>query len=162
MGIIGESDLKQASISKDSVIIGLGTTLDKNARDLNETLKIEIKMFDIIYELTDYLKKLLEENKPKEKIEETLGKLKVLKKFNNIKTKQVLGGKVTDGEIKEDMQIKIIRQDEEIGRGKISGIQRNKIEVKNIEAGAECGILIESKTEIETGDTLEAFIITIK
>lgn len=162
VGVIGESDVKQASISRDSIIVGFNTKIDTNAKDLNESAGVEIRVFDIIYELTDYLKELLKDRKPCEEIEEILGSLKVLKKFNDVKNKQVVGGKVLDGNIKEGAQVKILRRDEEIGRGKISGIQRNKLEVKEIEAGAECGMLLESKIEIATGDVIQAFVITQK
>ncbi len=162
VGVIGESDLKQAMISKDSVIVGFNTKVDKNAKDLNETLKIEVSLFDVIYELTDYLKKILEDRRPREEVEEILGTIRILKKFNDMKNKQVAGGKVLTGKISENSIIKILRRDEEIGRGKISGVQQGKIKATEVLEGYECGILLESKIEVATGDVLQAFTTSIK
>ncbi len=162
VGDIGESDLKKATVGDNTIIVGFNTKMESNAKDLNETMKIEVKIFNIIYELTDYLKEILETRRPQEEIEEILGKLKVLRKFNDVKNKQVVGGKVTEGKIVEGGAIKILRRDEEIGRGKIFGMEQNKIKTKEVQAESECGILVDSKIDIATGDVLVNFTMSIK
>ncbi|MDD5152983.1 MAG: translation initiation factor IF-2, partial [Candidatus Pacebacteria bacterium] len=99
---------------------------------------------------------------PKVVGEETIGTLKVLKIFNATKHKQVVGGKVTKGVIKLDAQVKIMRRETEIGRGKVVELQQQKIATKEVLEGSECGIMVEAKIEITPGDILEAFVMNEK
>ena len=161
-GSINENDLKMANVNKESIVVGFNTKVDNGARDLNESLKVNIKTFDIIYKLTDWLEELVEERKPKVETVEVTGSLKVLKTFSSAKDKQVIGGKVTEGRITDNGKIRIKRRDFEIGTGRIIGLQMNKIKAKEILEGTDCGLLVESKIDIATGDVLEAFIITVK
>lgn len=162
VGSINESDLKMASINKDTIVVGFNIKMDNGARDLNESLKVEVQIFDIIYKLIDWLKETIEERRPRLEVVEVTGTLKVLKTFNGTKDKQVIGGKVTAGRITDNGTVRIMRRDFEIGRGKIAGLQQNKIKSKEILEGTDCGVSVESKIDIAPGDTLEAFIITIK
>jgi translation initiation factor IF-2 len=93
---------------------------------------------------------------------ETIGTLKVLRTFSATKDKQVIGGKVTLGHVSEGGVVRIMRRDFEIGRGKIVGIQINKTKVKQVEEGADCGLLVESKIDIAGGDVLEVFTVSVK
>lgn len=161
VGDIGESDLKMASINNDSIIIGFNVKLDKGARDLNESLKVKVEIFNIIYKLTDWLKEIKEERRPRQEIVETIGTLKILKIFGETKSKKVIGGKVVSGKIVLGSNVKILRRNFEIGTGKISELQINRIKTKEVEENNDCGILLETKIEIAEGDVLEAFIIKI-
>ncbi len=162
VGAINESDLQMTRNNKESIIIGFNTKIDNGARDLNEQLKVTIKTFDIIYKLTDWLKEVIEERRPRQEIMEITGTLKILKIFGATRDRQVVGGKVTTGRITDGGIIRIIRRDFEIGRGKIVGLQLNKIKTKEVLEGTDCGILIESKIDIAPGDNLESFITIIK
>lgn len=162
VGAINENDLKMASVNKESLIVGFNVKIDNKARDLNESLKINIEIFDIIYKLTDWIKDIATERKPKEETTEITGKLKVLKTFAETKGKQVIGGKVTEGKISLGSSVKIMRRDNEIGTGKIAELQTNKIKAKEVLEDCECGILIESKTNISQGDTLESYVTILK
>ena len=162
VGSINESDLKMASINKDTIIVGFNIKIDNGARDLNESLKVDVQIFDIIYKLIDWLKEIIEERRPRQEVMEVTGTLKVLKTFNGTKDKQVIGGKVTTGRITDNGTVRIMRRDFEIGRGKIAGLQQNKLKAKEILEGTDCGVSIESKIDIAPGDVLEAFIISIK
>ena len=162
VGAINESDLKLASAGTESIIVGFNVKIDTGARDLNESLKVTIQTFDIIYKLTDWLKEIAEERRPRSEVMETTGTLKVLKTFSSTKDKQVIGGKVTLGHVSEGGIVRIMRRDFEIGRGKIVGVQINKTKVKQVEEGTDCGILVESKVDISSGDILEVFTVSIK
>jgi translation initiation factor IF-2 len=162
VGAINESDLKMASASKKAIIIGFNIKIDNGARDLNESLKVNIYLSDIIYKITDWLKEVIEKEKPKKESIETLGFLKILKIFSSTKNKKVIGGKVLEGKITSNSEVKIKRRDFEIGKGKITELQQNKIKTKEVLADSDCGILLESKVEIAVGDVLEAFIINIE
>lgn len=162
VGAINESDLKMGSINKDSVIVGFNTKIDKSAQDLNESLKVRIETFDIIYKLVDWLKDLVEERRPKQETVEVIGSLKVLKTFSSTRGKQVIGGKVTSGKIAQGSKIRVMRRDFEIGTGRIIELQINKIKSKEVLEGSDCGLQVETKTEISSGDVLEAFQVVIK
>jgi translation initiation factor IF-2 len=162
VGAINESDLKMGNINKESVIVGFNTKMDSGARDLNETLKVKVEIFDIIYKLTDWLKEIVESRRPRQETIEVIGALKVLKTFGGTKGKHVVGGKVITGRIALGSKIRIMRRDFEIGNGKIIELQINKLKAKEVFEGSDCGLQVETKTEIASGDTLEAFEITIK
>jgi len=161
VGAINESDLKMGNVNKESIIVGFNINLDSGARDLNESLKVNVKTFDIIYKLTDWLKEIVEERRPRVETKEVTGSLKVLKTFGETKDKKVVGGKVVTGRITLGGIVRIIRRDFEIGTGKIVELQMNKIKTKEVLEGTDCGVLVESKMDIAPGDVLEAFIISI-
>jgi translation initiation factor IF-2 len=160
-GAINESDIRMGCVNKETIVIGFNTKLDNRARDLNESLKVEIKIFEIIYKLTDWLKELIENRRPKQEIVEVTGSVKILRIFGNTKDKKVIGGKVSIGKIILGSKVRIIRRDFEIGTGKIVDLQANKIKTKEVLEGSECGMQIESKIDIAPGDVLEAFIVKI-
>lgn len=162
VGPIGESDLKMASIDKDGITIGFNVKIENSARNLNESLKVNVQTFDIIYKLTDWLKKISEERRPRVEVLEVIGSLKIIKVFSSMKNKKVIGGKVISGKITVGSEVKIMRRDFEIGQGKIIELQQSKIKAKEVLENSDCGILIDSKVDISSGDVLEAFIITIK
>ena len=162
VGAINESDLKMANANKETIIVGFNTKLDNGARDLNETLKVNVEVFDIIYKLTDWLKILIEERRPRIETVEVTGSLKILKTFGSTKDRQVVGGKVIQGRIVNGGMVRIMRRDFEIGKGKIIELQQNKIKAKEVLEENECGVQVETKMGIAPGDVLEAFIITIK
>lgn len=162
VGAINESDLKMGCVNKESIIVGFNTKLDNSARDLNESLKVTIETFDIIYKLTDWLKELVENRRPRLETVEVIGSIKILKIFGATKDKQVVGGKVTVGRITLGSKVRIMRRDFEIGSGKIVELQTNKIKSKEVLEGSDCGIQVESKIDIAPGDVLEAFITVIK
>ena len=90
------------------------------------------------------------------------GQLKVLKFVSRMKDKQVIGGRVTKGPLHVKEEVKIMRREEEVGRGIITELQQAKNRVSEIEEGKECGLLVEAKIEIAPGDMLESFVIVEK
>jgi translation initiation factor IF-2 len=162
VGSINESDLKMANVNKESIIVGFNAKMDNGARELNESLKVNVETFNIIYKLVEWLETIVEERRPRQEIVEVTGTLKVLKTFGSTKEKQVVGGRVTTGRITLDGNVRIIRRDFEIGRGRIVGLEQNKLKSKEVLEESEAGVLVESKIDIAPGDVLEAFIISIK
>ena len=161
-GDINENDVKLAQGSKDSVILGYNTKVDSVAKSLANQLNLKIETFDIIYKLSEWVKNEARSKAPKILEEESHGTLKVLKIFNANKTKQVLGGLVATGRINLGDKIKIMRRDNEIGRGEIVELQHARSQVKSVEADTECGLMIEAKIEIVTGDVIAAFSVIEK
>lgn len=161
-GTINESDLKIGSVDKDTIIVGFNTKIDNSAKDLNESLKVEIKTFDIIYKLIDWLKEILEEKRPRQEFLEVTGSLKVIKTFGGTKNKHVIGGKVIKGKINSGSKIKIMRRETEIGLGRILELQVNKAKAREVLEGHDCGLQIETKIEIAEGDVIEGFEVIMK
>ena len=162
VGDINENDIKSAMGKADNIIVGFNVKIDPQAQVLREREGIEINLFSIIYELSDYLKEIFETRTPKFDVEESKGKLKVLKFFSKTKDKQVIGGKVVEGSIHVKEIVKIMRRDVEIGRGTLVELQHSKLKVGELEEGKEGGILVDSKIDIAPGDILECFIIVKK
>jgi translation initiation factor IF-2 len=161
VGAINESDLKMGSVNKETIIVGFNVKIDTDARNLNESLKVKVETFDIIYKLIDWLKDLIEVRRPRLETIEVIGAMKILKTFGSTKGKHVVGGKVTTGRISLGSIIRIIRRDFEIGTGKIVEVQINKLKTKEVLEGNDCGIQVETKIDIAPGDVLEAFEVKI-
>lgn len=159
VGAIGENDAKLAAGSSGSIIVGFHTKVERSAIDIAERFGITIKTFDIIYELSEWLEAELDKRTPKVLGEQTVGTLKVLKTFSAMKHKQVIGGKVDTGYLELGAQVKVMRRETEIGRGKVIELQQQKVVSKRVDEGNECGLMVEAKIEIAGGDVLEAFVM---
>lgn len=162
VGAIGENDAKLASGSQNSIILGFRTKIERSALDIAERQNIVIKSFDVIYELSDWINNEILTRTPKVLGEVTVGTAKILKTFNATKHKQVIGARVLEGALELNAQVKIMRRETEIARGKIIELQQQKIATKKVEAGLECGMMVEAKIEIAPGDMLEAFVMNEK
>ena len=158
LGEINENDVKTAISDPNIMIIGFNADPDKKAAAMIEraSTPINVKNFSIIYELVEYISQAFTAKIPKEYIEETLGKAKILAIFSKEKDRQVIGGKVQEGTLTSGATVKIMRRDNEIGRGKIRELQSKKQRVDEVAIGFECGMMIEAKIEIAIGDKIEA------
>lgn len=146
IGNISENDLKSA-ISSKAIIIGFNVSLEKSALILGE--KVKIITADIIYKLIEDLEKYFRKEKIKIKAE-----IEILAVFRKEDKKQVIGGKVIEGKIKNNEQFEIERAEKKIGQGKILNLQRQKENVSEIEKGQEAGLSIEGNVIIKQGDKL--------
>lgn len=162
IGFVSENDVKLATTKLDSVILGFDTKIDNSAKNLAERDSVNIQTFDIIYKLTEWLEEYMKTKTPKMKAEEIHGKAKILKCFSKTKGKQVLGARVEEGLISLNDEVRIIRRDTEIGKGRIRELQQSKTSAKEVREGLECGTMIESKIEIAPGDKIESFSIVEK
>jgi translation initiation factor IF-2 len=163
VGAVTESDVKTAFTSNpQSTILAFNAKLDSRATAYAERFGVVIYHFSIIYELIDKVKELLKMMEPVIETEEVVGKTKVLRVFGASKDKQLIGGRVLEGEIRKNAQIRVMRRDSEIARGKIKGLQQSKIAVDSVTEGLEFGAMVESKFEIVPGDILEAFVLVTK
>ncbi len=160
IGTITENDVRVATGTEKAIIIGFSVKIDSPAKNLAERSEIEIKTFDIIYKMTEWLQETLKSKTPKIKTVESIGTAKVLKVFSKLKDKQILGGRVEKGYIALGAQVKIIRRDTEIGEGKVRELQQQKNSTEEVKEGTEFGAMIVSSIEIAPGDHLQSFIIT--
>ncbi|MEA4910549.1 Translation initiation factor IF-2 [bioreactor metagenome] len=155
IGNITESDVLASAHDENVLIVGFNVKVENKAKDEAERLNIKPVTFDIIYKLGEWFRETVDERLPHEEIEKLIGKLKILKTFSTQKDKQVLGGKVLEGSMKLGAKVKIFRRDFEIGSGKVLELQSMKIKAVEVTEGNECGIMIESKTEIIPGDMVQ-------
>ncbi|MGB3922241.1 MAG: translation initiation factor IF-2 [Minisyncoccia bacterium] len=162
LGGINENDIKLALSGSRATIFGFNVKTEAKAGLLAERSGVPIFDFNIIYEFVDKVKALLAEKEPRIEVEETEGRAKVLKLFDASKGKQILGARVLEGQIKRGAQIKILRREIELGRGRIKELQQSKIAAEMVNEGIEFGAMVESKFEIAPGDTLEAINLVTK
>ncbi len=161
-GNIGEIDIKIASGHKASIVLGFGIESDKQAQIMTDRLGVTVKTFNIIYDLIEWLEKEIETKRPKIEVEETNGKAKILKSFSKTNKVQVLGARVEEGSIRNKREVKIMRRDEEIARGRIKELQVNKAKAEEANEGEEFGMSLETKTEVVPGDYIEIFEVVKK
>lgn len=162
VGPISESDIKGVSSGNDVLVVGFNVKIDKSALEIAEKRGVTISFFDIIYKMTEWLEKQMEERRPKIETVETIGRAKIIRAFSRTKERQIIGGKVISGQINLNNIVKIMRREFEIGRGKIVNLEKNKTKTSEVAEGAEFGMMIESKIEIVSGDIIESFSIIQK
>ncbi len=159
VGDINESDAKLADMS-GAMIIGFrvktsSTVLHLLKKDTDK--KVRIKIFNIIYELIQDIRLGMEKSLEPETIRKDIGKLKTLLVFWGEKNRQIVGGKITEGELKKGLKLEVFRDNEKIGQGKIVNLQRDKKDIDMLKKGDEAGILFEGNVKIEKGDIIAAF-----
>lgn len=153
-GNISENDVKQAFGRNSAIILGFDVKVDASAKDLAERSGIEIKTFDIIYKIAEWLAEEVEKRTPKVMVEEVTAEIKVLKNFSTVKDKHVLGGRVEKGTVFVGEEAKIMRKDVEIGRGKIRDLQKDKNKVGEVREGVEFGCQFQSDVIPAPGDKI--------
>ena len=144
---------------EDVLVIGFNVKIDKSALEIAQKRNVTISFFEIIYKLTEWLEKQMEERRPKVETIETTGQAKIIRAFSRTKERQIIGGKVKSGQIKLNSTVRIMRREFEIGRGKIVNLEKSKIKVSIVEEGAEFGMMLESKIEVVAGDVIESFAV---
>jgi len=155
-GEINETDIKLAKSGR-AKILGFRVKANPVAKSLALREKIKIANFEVIYDLVEGVRKLMEAQIKPEIVRMDLGKMKVLAVFLTEKNRQVVGGRIFEGEIEKGSQLEVVRNEEMIGRGKIINLQKNKKDVEKARKGEECGILYEGDAKIEKDDVLAAF-----
>ncbi len=156
-GEVNEKDVKLAQ-GTGAHIFAFRVKIQKDARDFSSREHIVIESFDIIYDLIQKVREALERPQTIEIARKDLGTLKVLAVFFTEKNKQIVGGKVQEGEIKRGSRIEVVRNDEIVGRGKLTSLQKNKQETQDVKKGDECGIAWEGEGRIQEGDLLKFFV----
>lgn len=162
VGSIGENDIKLAITTPGTMVFGFQTKTDSSANSLAERSGIVIENYSVIYELTDRIRKILEEKEPRIQVEEIIGKAKVLKTFSQNKDKQVIGARVLEGRLALGAKLRLIRREAEVGRGILRELQQAKVSATEVLEGTEFGAMIESRLEIAPGDILEAITLVTK
>ena len=156
VGAITESDILLASAS-NAVVIGFNVKPDRKAQEVADRENVEIRLHSIIYELQDEITKAMYGLLDAVYKENYAGRATVLQVFKITKVGQIAGCQVSDGIIKRDAQVRVLRDGEEVWKGKISSLKRVKEDVAEVRQGIECGIDLAGFKDIKAGDVIEAF-----
>ncbi|APO73017.1 translation initiation factor IF-2 [Rhizobium etli 8C-3] len=155
-GGITESDISLAEAS-GAAIIGFNVRANAQARTLAERQGIEIRYYNIIYDLVDDVKAAMSGLLSPERRETFLGNAEILEVFNITKVGKVAGCRVTEGKVERGVGVRLIRDNVVIHEGKLKTLKRFKDEVSEVHSGQECGMAFENYEDIRAGDTIECF-----
>ena len=158
VGGITESDVNLA-IASGAFIIGFNVRADGSARKLAENEDIEIRYYNIIYDAIDDVKAAMSGMLAPEQKEQQTGTLEIRQVINISKVGNIAGCMVTDGLIKRDSRVRLIRDHVVIHTGELESLKRFKDDVKEVRMGFECGLMLKNYNDIQEGDILEAFDI---
>ncbi len=157
-GGISETDVMLASAS-NAIIIGFNVRADMKVLEMAEREQVDIRFYDVIYQLIADVKDALEGMLEPEYKEVVIGRAEVRQTFNIPKVGTVAGCYVVDGKIERSSQVHVVRDGIVVYQGKIASLKRFKDDVKEVKAGYECGIGIENFNDIKVNDVLEAYIL---
>ena len=156
VGYFGESDLSLAQASR-AILLWFNISMNAALKKKAESLKIEMKTFDIIYELTDYLTNLLLGMVEIEKEEVVVGKLEILWVFHTETREMTIWGMVKEGKVKNKLKFRVYRGEDILTNGEILSLKRNKDEVKEVNAGEDCGMKVKMGKRLDIWDILEFY-----
>jgi translation initiation factor IF-2 len=155
-GGINESDVMLAAAS-DAVIIGFNVRPLADARRAAEQEGVEIRSYSVIYKVTEDLRAAMEGMLQPEEVEQTLGQAEVLELFKASRVGTIAGCSVTDGKVVRGAEVRLVRDGTVVWTGRIGSLRRFKDDVSEVEAGLECGIVLEGFQDVKVGDFLEVF-----
>ena len=155
-GNISESDIMLASAS-DAIVVGFNVEADTSANKLAEAEGISIRLYSIIYRLTEDIEKALKGMLAPEKQEVVLGKAQVLTIFSFSKVGKIAGCKVVEGMIRRNASMRVIRSEQIIFEGEVASLRREKENVRDVREGFECGIRVKGFNDFAEGDILECY-----
>jgi translation initiation factor IF-2 len=148
-GEITDGDIKSA-ISGRAFIMSFRTKMNRLAEGYAKNQQVKVLSSDIIYDLVEQVDKYLDTFKE----EESGSRLKILKVFGKNGSEQTVGGEVTEGAIQNNRKVTISRNNIELGEGRIINLQEKKVDVQEVKAGNQCGLLVESSIIIKPGDEI--------
>lgn len=158
VGAISESDINLALASK-AIAIGFNIRADAAARKLAESAGVDVRYYNVIYEMVDDIKAALSGMRAPEKKEIILGMVEIRQVFVISKIGTVVGCYVTNGIIKRNAQVRVLRNNVVIHTGELDSLKRFKDDVKEVRSNFECGLSLRNFNDLEVGDQLEVFEI---
>ena len=155
-GGINESDVMLAAAS-DAVIIGFNVRPLADARRAADQEGVEIRTYSVIYKVTEELRAAMEGMLVPEEVEEALGQADVLELFKASRIGTIAGCSVTDGRLVRGATVRLVRDGTVAWTGRIGSLRRFKDDVREVEAGLECGVVLEGFQDVKVGDVIEAY-----
>ncbi|NCP88163.1 MAG: translation initiation factor IF-2 [Anaerolineae bacterium CG_4_9_14_3_um_filter_57_17] len=157
-GNIGENDVMLASASK-AIIVGFNVQAEVAARRLAESEGVSIRLYDIIYRMTEDIEKALKGMLQPEFTEKPLGKAQVLAVFPVSKVGKIAGCRVLEGEIRRNGKVRLMRGTDLVYQGEISSLKHEKDDAREVRQGFECGINLKNFNDVVVGDMLECYLL---
>jgi translation initiation factor IF-2 len=156
VGGITESDVTLAEAA-GAAIIGFNVRAHKEARETAERASVEIRYYNVIYDLVDDVKQAMSGLLPPTTRETTLGNAEILEIFTISKVGKVAGCRVTNGTVERGANVRLIRDNVVIHEGRLSQLKRFKDDVREVHAGQECGMAFENYQDMRVGDVIECY-----
>jgi translation initiation factor IF-2 len=157
-GGINESDVMLAAAS-GAIIIGFNVRPLAEARRAADREGVEIRTYSVIYKVTEELRAAMEGMLEPEEVEEAIGAAEVLKTFQASRVGRIAGCMVTEGKVTRAANVRLVREGAVVWTGKVGSLRRFKDDVKEVEEGLECGIVLEGFSDVKEADVLEFFEI---
>ncbi|MBI3945134.1 MAG: translation initiation factor IF-2, partial [Armatimonadetes bacterium] len=157
VGNIGESDIMLANAS-NAVVIGFNVRLDPKARRMAEDDRIDVRTYNVIYELLDDVQAAMTGMLEPVYEERVLGLAEVRATFRSPRG-AIAGCMVTDGRVQRGSEVRVLRNKEEVFRGRLSSLRHIKEDVREMAAGFECGIMLDGFNDFKEGDIIQSFLI---
>lgn len=157
-GNIGDNDVMLAAASH-AILIGFNVQADVSARRLAEAEGVSIRLYDIIYRLTEDLEKALKGMLKPEFVEKPVGKAHVLAVFPISKVGRIAGCRVVEGEIRRNARVRLHRGADLVYQGEIASLKHEKDDVREVRTGYECGIHFKNFNDVIEGDKIECYVL---
>jgi translation initiation factor IF-2 len=157
-GNIGDNDVMLASAS-NAIIIGFNVQADVSARRVAEKEGVDIRLYEIIYRMTEDIEKALNGMLEPETKEKIIGRAQVLAVFAASKFGKVAGCRVTDGELRRNAKIRLYRGIDILYEGDLSSLRHEKEDVREVREGYECGVGFKNFNDIQVGDQLVCYVV---
>ncbi|MBI4926437.1 MAG: translation initiation factor IF-2 [Anaerolineae bacterium] len=157
-GNITESDVMLASASK-AIVLGFNVQADPASRRLAETEGVSIRLYTIIYRLTEDLEKALKGMLAPEEKEVVIGKAEVQQVFSITKVGNIAGCKVLSGELRRNARVRVMRAGTKVAEGDMSSLKHLREDVREVRTGFECGVALRNFNDFAPGDIVECFVI---
>jgi len=157
-GNIGDNDVMLASAS-NAIIIGFNVQADVSARRVAEKEGVDIRLYEIIYRMTEDIEKALNGMLEPETKEKIIGRAQVLAVFTASKFGKVAGCRVTDGELRRNAKIRLYRGTDILYEGDLSSLRHEKEDVREVREGYECGVGFKNFNDIQVGDQLVCYVV---
>lgn len=157
-GNIGNNDVMLAAASK-AIMIGFNVQADVDARRMAEKEGVDIRLYEIIYRMTEDIEKALKGMLEPDLKEKILGRATVLQVFTASKFGRVAGCRVTEGELKRGAKVRLYRDSDIVYEGDLSSLRHEKDDVKEMRQGFECGVGFKNFSDIQPGDTVVCYIL---
>lgn len=156
IGDISQSDVMLASAS-NAIVIGFHVSVTANAAAIAEKEQVDVRLYEVIYQIQEAIKKALDGLLEPETIVLEIGMVEVRQVFKVSKVGTIAGSKVMKGKVIRNAPCRIFRNNEEIYEGKISGLKRFKNDAREVAEGYECGLSVEGFNDFEPGDEVRIF-----
>jgi len=158
VGGISESDINLA-IASNAVVIGFNVRADQSTKKLAEANDIDVRYYNIIYDAVDDVRNAMSGMLAPEEREEVIGMVEIREVYSISRIGKVAGCMVTEGLVRRDSQVRLLRNNVVHWTGSLESLKRFKDDVKEVKSGFDCGITLRNNSDIEVGDQLEIFEI---